>query len=89
MGPNCWHRFTAITSRNPQNNFQIFLPPCLGDMRATILVRNIQNLDQEYFGLILVKVWSFDYALFGEDLTMVLVILAKGWSHWSHRQPCG
>ena len=33
-------------------------------------------------GLILVKGWSFDYALFGEDLTMVLV---KSWSYPSQR----
>ena len=33
-------------------------------------------------GLILVKGWSFDYALFGEDLTMVLV---KSWSYFSQR----
>ncbi len=33
-------------------------------------------------GLILVKGWSFHYALFGEDLTMVLV---KSWSYFSQR----
>ena len=35
-GPNCWHHYTAMITRNPQSKFQNFLPRCLEDMRATI-----------------------------------------------------
>ena len=42
-GPNCWHHFTATTTRNTQNKFQKFLPHRLEDMRAPILVKNTQK----------------------------------------------
>ena len=38
-GPNCWHHFTAMTTRNTQNKFRKILLHRLEDMRAPILVK--------------------------------------------------